>query len=178
MLLAADRLDFLNECWALLEHRMTLDRFNQLVYPKTLTDPIIKEIITLGQAIALSNIYPESTKWTTELNKKSRGGRYPGYYYYVAVFALGANLMEASVAPIPDDALAYYIDHHKQEILLKPVVDMNSASRDYASNDKPLALRALTSIVNIGQLPLNTSISSADVARVLYENHLFNFDVH
>lgn len=181
MLLAADRLDFITEGLELigpLKNRESYLKALSLVYPKSLTDLIITRIRKLEQAISLRPYFPNS-KWTIR-TVSSKGYKLklntPGLYYYTVVFAPNADFFDWSNKNVPDDALVYYINANRTTILNKSYGDLVTKSEEYAANDKPLALKTLTTIAKIGMLSNKTMIPSAAVLDVLYQDKLIRFD--
>lgn len=181
MLLAADRLDFIKEGLELigpLKNRESYLKALSFVYRRVLTDPIIMTIRTLDQAISLRPYFSNS-KWTIR-TVSSKGYKLklntPGLYYYAVVFAPNVDFFDWSNKNVPDDALVYYINANRTTILNKSYGYLVIKSEEYAADDKPLALRTLTTIAQIGMLSNTTMISSAAVLDVLYQDKLIRFD--
>lgn len=182
MLLTAKRLDFIADGLKIIgpiEHHEAYLRASSLVNPKTLTNPIIKSIRRLDDALALRPRYLDS-KWTISVveTKTIKGVDTDGFYYYAVVFAVSVNFLDMSSEMIPDDAIVYYLNSHSTQVLLRPWSELLAKIQSYAASNKPLALTTLAEMMQMGMnsLPNSTIIPSEKVAKVIYENKLLRFD--
>lgn len=107
-------------------------------------------------------------------HEENISGRYGGYYYYSVVFAPNIDLLDE--IEVLDDVLVLNMMQNKQRVLSMVTLDASRKAQQFASEDKPRALRSLTGIVNVGSLPNDTDIPSFEVATVLFEDKLLSFD--